>query len=369
MSKNKSKKPIVSIIVPAHNVEDFLDKCLDALTNQTLKDIEIICVNDHSEDNTAEILERWQKKDERIVVLECKERGLSAARNYGMERVRSEYLMFCDSDDWFEPTMCEEMLRAIDDSGAGMAICDINFIYQVHKERRLFDEDYCSLRYLGLNEFSSEMMSQINVLAMNKIYRMSIIKQYNLRFPVGRLYEDAYFGFAYMCVCKNIFFLDKRLYNYVRRAKSIMTTTWAKDNTEDKSIDHVYVIIQLYEFLKENNLFDQYAEPFWERFRDYELLALKLGKTKAAKQRTQKLVYDFVKTHAEDFAKAGAGAKSVIADKVPKLRQTNLPTLKRRVLKFIPTFELQVYNAERLELIIQKNDKLLRELGELAQSH
>lgn len=369
MSKNKTSKPKVSIVVPAHNVEEFLDKCLDSLTNQTLREIEIICVNDHSEDGTAKILEKWQKKDARVRVLKSEERGPSAARNLGIQHVRSEYLMFCDSDDWFEPTMCEEMLEVIDKNEAGMAICDINFIYQVHKERRLFDEDYCSLRYLELKEFSGEMMSQINVLPMNKIFRMSLIRKYNIRFPVGRFYEDAYFSFAYLCVCKNIYFLDKRLYNYVRRAKSTMTTTWSKDNTQDMSIDHVYVIIEFYNFLKENSLFEEYAEPFWERFRDYVILAIKLSKSKASKKQIQKLVYDFIKSHMEDFAKADTGARSAIIEKVPRLKRTNLPTIKRSVLKRFPTFETQVYNAERLEMLVKKNDQLLKELGELAQSH
>lgn len=95
-------QPKVSIIVPVYNVEKYLAKCLDSLVNQTLKDIEIICINDGSTDNSLEILNTYAQKDSRITIIDKKNEGVSAARNTGLNISKGEYIMFVDSDDYLE---------------------------------------------------------------------------------------------------------------------------------------------------------------------------------------------------------------------------------------------------------------------------
>ena len=95
----------VSVIVPVYNVEDYLEECIQSIRNQTLKDIEIICVDDGSTDRSYDILTKLQKKDDRIVVLKQKNKFAGVARNKGIEIARGEYLVFLDSDDFFEETL------------------------------------------------------------------------------------------------------------------------------------------------------------------------------------------------------------------------------------------------------------------------
>ena len=101
----------ISIIVPVYNVEKYLKECLDSLINQTLEDIEIICINDGSTDNSLAILEEYQKKDSRIKVFSQKNQGVSAARNLGIEKATGEYLTFLDSDDRLELNTCEILYK------------------------------------------------------------------------------------------------------------------------------------------------------------------------------------------------------------------------------------------------------------------
>ena len=101
--------PKVSIIVPVYNVEKYLSKCLDSIVNQTLKDIEIICINDGSVDNSQSVLEAYAKKDTRIKVINQENLGLSCARNKGIDIAQGEYIGFVDSDDWIDLEFYEEL--------------------------------------------------------------------------------------------------------------------------------------------------------------------------------------------------------------------------------------------------------------------
>lgn len=103
-------KPIVSILIPVYNVENYLEKCLDSVISQTMNNIEIICVNDGSTDHSGEILEKYQKKDKRIIVVNKENGGLPSARNAGMEIARGKYIGFVDSDDYINSDMYERCI-------------------------------------------------------------------------------------------------------------------------------------------------------------------------------------------------------------------------------------------------------------------
>lgn len=115
--------PVVSVIIPVYNQEKYLRKCLDSVCNQSLQNIEVICVNDGSTDNSKEILENYAKQDSRIHILSQKNQGAGAARNLGMQVARGKYLSFLDSDDIFEPLMLETMVRAIEKDDADVLVC------------------------------------------------------------------------------------------------------------------------------------------------------------------------------------------------------------------------------------------------------
>lgn len=115
----------VSIIVPVYNVEKFLEKCLDSLVNQTLHDIEIICINDGSTDKSLEILKSFANKDKRITVIDKQNEGPSVARNVGLEKAQGEYIGFVDSDDWVDLDFYEKLYNSAINNGADISTASI----------------------------------------------------------------------------------------------------------------------------------------------------------------------------------------------------------------------------------------------------
>ena len=130
----------LSVIVPCYNVEKYLSECLDSILNQTFEDIEIICINDGSTDNTQDILDSYLKKDKRIKVISQHNQGLSMARNVGLKNVTGEYVTFIDSDDYFELTAFEETLKIVEEKSLDLLIFKlINFDADTFEgERELF---------------------------------------------------------------------------------------------------------------------------------------------------------------------------------------------------------------------------------------
>jgi len=215
--------PKVSVIVPVYKVEKYLRRCLDSLVTQTLKDIEIVCVDDGSPDGSAAILEEYAARDRRVVVVRRENGGLSAARNTGMERVTAPYLMFCDSDDWVEPTWCEEMYVAIDGSGADFAICRAKIDGDCPVERRMRLESrqvHCYPQ--GLRGIEREMFVRLDHAVWIRIFRRKLIDRHTLRFPEGVVCEDWPFCQAYLCASRTVYFLDRQLYHYFQREGSIL---------------------------------------------------------------------------------------------------------------------------------------------------
>ena len=244
------RRPLVGVVVPIYNGEKTIKRCLNSIMNQTQKRLIIICVNDGSTDKTAQILEDYQLKDRRIRVINQENGGRSAARNAGLSAVKTKYVMFCDDDDEYEPDMCESMLNVIEDSQADIAACGIKVTYKTHSEMRESDDEYYRLKYEGKKDIDDEVIIQTDVSVCNKIFRVNIIKNYDIQFPDGLDNEDFYFYNAYMSAAKTIYFLNKKLYNYIRHSDSIMS-----DNFEKKkfSVDHLVVAEKLFDFYRKSD--------------------------------------------------------------------------------------------------------------------
>jgi glycosyltransferase involved in cell wall biosynthesis len=116
---------MISVIIPIYNVEPYLRECIDSIRNQTYQDLDIILINDGSQDKCGEICEDYAKKDTRIRVFHTGNKGLSAARNLGLREAVGEYIGFVDSDDWIEPDMYEILLRRIEETGTSISTCGV----------------------------------------------------------------------------------------------------------------------------------------------------------------------------------------------------------------------------------------------------
>lgn len=255
----------ISIIVPVYNVEEYLPKCLDSLITQTYPDIKIVCVNDGATDNSKKILQEYAKKDARIKVISQTNAGLSAARNTGLKHVDTEYVMFCDSDDYYDKQMCKKMLEVMEKSQADVATCGIKMKYLTHSEQKESDENYYRLKLRGKHIINDDVLFKTDVSVCNKIFRMDLINQYQLTFPHGFNNEDFFFFNTYVAVADTIYHLNRQLYNYVRREGSIMSENFQKDTL---SIDHLACAEKIFAFYKKQNLIERHPNRLWKLWID-----------------------------------------------------------------------------------------------------
>ena len=254
----------ISIIVPCYNVEKWVGHCLDSLIGQTLSDIEIICIDDKSTDNTLKILKQYSKKDNRIkVVCNTQNCGLSETRNHGMRYANAPYIMFCDSDDWFADNMCEKMYNAITTNNADMAICGTEVIYEANHDRKSDDDVYFAISHRGTLPLTPDIQNAYSVCAPNKIYKREIIQKHDVWFPHGLKYEDNYFYHVYCLWVNNVAFVADKLYKYRRRAGSIMNNTYSEKTL---NLNPLNIAIEWFKYAKAHNKLNGREDWFWGHF-------------------------------------------------------------------------------------------------------
>ncbi len=296
----------ISIIVTTYNDEKYIERCLSSLVKQTFHDIDIIVVDDASSDDTVKKIKDYMKDDSRIKLIALdKNGGVSNARNRALKKVKTPYIMFCDGDDYYAPTMCAEMYTAITEKKADLATCRISIIYKAHFEMRESDDVYYQHHFSGHRLATPEVLFTLDSSVCNKIFRYKLIEKYHLSFPDGTtIGEDAYFAFAYGVMSRDVVFVDHPLYLYTRREDSAMSTHWKKKAYVDYSIDHVKICIQLHKFLKENNLFDEkYYTFFWQFFCEYVVSAHRWCKSNNMRARIRKESQEFVAKNENETTK------------------------------------------------------------------
>lgn len=239
--------PTLSIIIPVYNTEKYLVKCLDSVINQTFKDIEIICINDGSTDNSFDILKKYQVIDSRVKILDKKNGGLSSARNVGIKHAKGKYITFVDSDDFIELNTYESLLSLFNNPKVDLVYFSTQLVIE-DSRCRTQDERYFEHKYTGFVELSNEIIKKMDVCAWNKIYKLSIIKKYEIRFPNGLWYEDNPFFWSYALVCDCAFFVDDKFYNYLIRTGSIMNQHNQRDKVYQK-ISHELDSLLCFEYL------------------------------------------------------------------------------------------------------------------------
>ncbi len=213
--------PKISIIVPVYNVEPYLSKCLDSLINQTFQDIEIICVDDCSPDNSNSIIKKYMEYDKRIKIIENnKNIGLSGSRNIGMQIAKAKYIMFLDPDDWYDKDACELLYFEIVKKDVDLALFGTRKVYS-NKSKKKVKEFFYSNRG-KISDNSINLLYNLDWSVWNKIWKKSILNKYDIIFPTGQNLEDAPFYFKYMAFVKKVSIIKKPKYNYLQRPDSII---------------------------------------------------------------------------------------------------------------------------------------------------
>jgi glycosyltransferase involved in cell wall biosynthesis len=229
--------PKISIIVPVYNVEKFLNRTLESLINQSLKDIEIIVVNDGSTDNTYLIVQKYAGQEERIRIINKPNGGLSSARNSGIEIALGEFIMFCDGDDYLPSNICESLYRTAKKENYDVVCCDITTVNEKGRELNKFKvsrEGVFEGGKTAVMDFLSGRMYRPS--AYNKLVRKELFEKYDLTFPLGLYFEDNFFVVKLLTVARTIRTVSVNGYFYVRRRGSITTTIDKKHIDDTASI-------------------------------------------------------------------------------------------------------------------------------------
>ena len=209
---------LISIIVPVYNVEQYLEKCVDSIVNQTYKNLEIILVDDGATDSSGKLCDKLAKIDNRIKVYHKENGGLSDARNYGVERATGDYIGFVDSDDYIDAEMYEKLYEAIKKENVDVAECNLKIIYP-DREELFTEQNYYNV--CTKQEYLEEYLKIEKIFgsACVRLIKSDISKK--LKFPVGKLYEDTYYAYDLINVADSYVIMDAPYYNYLMRENSI----------------------------------------------------------------------------------------------------------------------------------------------------
>lgn len=208
----------ISVIVPIYNVEEYLDKCIQSLINQTYSNLEIILVNDGSTDNSLRICKKYESYPN-ILICNKKNGGLSDARNFGLDKATGNYICFVDSDDYIEKDMIEYLYNNLNNYKADISCCNIYMLYdnKISPKHPIYDNIIC----LSPSEAIKDTLhnSNIDYASWNKLYKKSLFDE--IRFPKGKIYEDMFIMHELLHKSKLIVYGSECKYYYRQRENSI----------------------------------------------------------------------------------------------------------------------------------------------------
>lgn len=256
------EQPKVSVIIPVYNTEQYLEQCLESIVNQTLTDIEILCIDDGSTDHSLDILKRYEERDSRIRVLTQKNAGAGAARNYGLREARGSYLSFLDADDFFELTMLEKAYKKAVKDEADYVVFNSD---QYDTEKKEFAQVPWVMRICDIPPYTPFTYRQLtdNVFksfmgwAWDKLYLHSFVKEKNLWFQEQRTSNDLLFVFSALITARRISVLDEVLAHQRRGNRESLS------NTREKSWFCFYeALLELRKRLKEEKVYEELERDF-----------------------------------------------------------------------------------------------------------
>lgn len=255
--------PQISVIVPIYKVEQYLERCVDSILNQTFTDFELVLVDDGSPDNCGAICDEYAKKDERIVVIHKENGGLSDARNTGIEwalkNSDSEWITFIDSDDWVHIDYLEYLYNSAKKNNTDISVCHFTRVSE-------WDNKVNAKLPLSVNVYTPEdfyVKENVNaVVAWGKLYKKELWT--DIRYPYGKIHEDEFTTYKLLFKCNMITVLDCELYYYYINPNGIMNSEWSV-----KRLDILDALENQIEFFNKNH----YSKALCDKLKLYiELL-------------------------------------------------------------------------------------------------
>ncbi len=279
-------KPLVSIITPAYNAEKTIDKCLNSLLNQTLKNIEIIVINDCSKDNTLKILKKYKNK---IKLIDNKENlGPAASRNKGLDIATGKYIGFVDADDWVTPNMYELMSSKMSGEVDLVACSRINVTKQ--GETPIINKN---------KETDAKAFSKTSNYNCDKLFKREIIEKYNLRMPEQYSYaEDFAFGIRYKYYANKMCILEEPLYYYLADSEGSITNSYKRN-----LLNIIRVLEETIEFFKKEKAFEKYEKEIIELCAGFYVRRTREFKNFSDKKLQREFVREFLNFFENNFKK------------------------------------------------------------------
>jgi len=345
----------ISVIVPVYNVDKYLSECLDSLINQSFTNIEIICVDDGSTDDSLRILEKYSKNDERIRIISQEHGGPGAGRNVGLKNACGKYVFFMDSDDFLELNTLELLYDNITSNESDVAFYgaykytdgDTTPYPMMNLEKHFPDVDYSNFTFNYKDAKSFVMNNGYNPVL--KLYKKEFLDSYSdFYFPEGIMFEDVPFHVKTMIRASKMSFIPNRLYYYRYNEKSIM-------NTPENAFDIIKNIDLVEEFIRDNGLYEEFK---------MELEYFKM----------KRIVFHIMKSDSEEFFQiAKERCMHITANELFKPEEVEkFNTV--LISKNFPEYLIRIYNLREKDFkklrqdnrrLKNRNKKLKREISNL----
>ncbi len=336
----------VSVIMPVYNTESYISKCMESVLNQSLKDIEIICVDDGSTDSSGQILDNYAKEDDRVKVVHQKNQGQGIARNNAIQLAQGEYTVFADPDDWLEDGALEKIYNFMTLKKADV----IHFNYIGYDEetknlkyndlkydfKKAFNYDLSENGFYICKNLGKRCLSDVGLVIWNKAYSTKYIKENNIHFAPNKHAEDHLFALMSLLNTEKVYFLDEYLYVY----RTISGSAVNKLSDENFCIfDNVKL---LKDFLTEKKLYDELEESY--KLYAIDVLAWHFNSVCTESREEYNLkVKELLNKDEYSFFLRKINGKSFLE---------NIFSLKRKRINGISTKVLTIFG---LELYIRKN--------------
>ncbi len=277
-------KTQVSIIVPAYNAEKTIEKCLDSLFNQTLKELEIIVINDCSKDNTLKILKKYKNK---IKLIDNKKNlGPAGSRNKGLDVAQGKYIGFVDADDWVAPNMYELMSSKMNDEVDLVACSRINVTKSGEKPIINKNKDTDAKAFTKTSNYNCD-----------KLFKREIIEKHHLRLPEQYSYaEDFAFGIRYKYYANKMCILEEPLYYYLADSEGSITNSYKRN-----LLNIIKVLEDMLDFFKKENAFEKYEKELIELSAGFYVRRTREFKNFNDKKLQREFVSGFLKYFKNNF--------------------------------------------------------------------
>ena len=276
--------PLVSVIIPVYNAQDYVALCIESVLNQTYQNFEVICVDDGSADKSIEIIKRLVYRDSRFHFIQIENHGQGYARNLGLEKARGKYVMFLDSDDFIESITLDLAVTRAEEDESDFVVFDWRYYNPVAKASNYCNKDMFFSEKILEGEECLKLFQVASIFTVNKLYRHSFLEDKNVRYAEGYLYEDNPYWIKAVVLAAKVSLIHSPLY---RVTISQTSSTKTNTNTDKHCKSFICAVSDSVDFLNEAN----------ERLNEAARYHL-------TKYFTEKFIYYYLKRTPREFQKA-----------------------------------------------------------------